>query len=132
MVVDTNRLIIATRTVMPALFTKNVYVSIASFDNVTMQGIFAFLDAQVGLYNYLIARVRAGDGAPNNNLLQRATTTLMWESMTTYMSERASGLERILGMLPIGSLAMHCILAALRTEALGLTAETYTKKVVGD
>ena len=127
-VVDTNRLIIATRIVMPALFTKSVYVSVASFDNVTLQGIFAFLDAQVALYNYLIARVRAGDGGPNNNLLQRATTTLLWESMTNYMSERASGLERILGMLPIGSLAMHCILSALRTPALGLTSETYTKK----
>merc|ERR1711965_1225569 len=94
-IVDTNRLIIATRIVLPALFTKSVYVSVASFDNVTLQGIFAFLDAQVALYNYLIARVRAGDGGPNNNLLQRATTTLLWESMTNYMSERASGLERI-------------------------------------
>ena len=128
LVVDTNRLIIATRIVLPALFTKNVYASIASFDNVTMHGIFTFLDAQVALYNYITARVHAGDGAPNNNLLQRATTTLLWESMTAYMSERASGLERILGMIPIGSLAMHCILSALRAPALGLTAETYTKK----
>ena len=44
MVVDINRLIIATRIVMPSLFTKNVYVSISSFDTVTMQGVFSFLD----------------------------------------------------------------------------------------
>lgn len=68
---------IATRMVMPSLFATSVYVSISSFDTATMQGIFSFLDTQVALYHYLISRVRAGNCAPDNNLLERATTTAL-------------------------------------------------------
>ena len=92
MIVDVNRLIIATRMVMPSLFCKSVYVSISSFDTVTMQGIFSFLDTQVALYN---------------NLLERATTTSLWDAMSSYINERASGLELVLSVLPLGPLSMQ-------------------------
>ena len=65
MIVDVNRLIIATRMAIPSLFCKSVYLSISSFDTVTMQGIFSFLDTQVALDNYLIARGRVGNVAPS-------------------------------------------------------------------
>lgn len=48
--------------------------------------------------------------------------------MSSYMDERASGLGLVLGVLPLGSLAMYCILSALRTGAFGLSAQTYTDK----
>ena len=44
------------------------------------------------------------------------------------MDERASGLGLVLGVLTLGSLTMYCILSALRTEAFGLSAQTYTDK----
>ena len=101
--------------VMHSLFTNSVYVSISSFDTATMQGIFSFLDTQVALYHYLISRVRAGNCAPDNNLLERATTTALKDAMSSYMDGRASGLELILVVLPLGLRAMHSILTALRT-----------------
>ena len=52
--------------------------------------------------------------------------------MADYMDNRASGLERVLGVIFIGSLALHCVLVALhrdvRTQALGLNAQSYTNE----
>ena len=70
--------------VMPALFNENVYVCISSFDTVAMRGVFSFLETEVALYNYLMSRVRAGNGAPDNALFERTTTTALWDAMTVY------------------------------------------------
>ena len=52
---------------------------------VTSQALHISFEAQLGIYKYATSRICSGNGAPGNDVLERATGTTLSDDISSYM-----------------------------------------------